>query len=250
MSTPTKSVVPAVKVARKPVSPAAPSYTLGDCLTDSKKLYEAYGRGKFSVAEFASTLSISANSGPTSARIFTLKEYGFLLKEGLSFKLSEELILLKGLDKDSPEFKRSAFAAVKHAKLFSELIQEFSSRLPPTATLIARLEGQKKFNADRAKQIANLFETSLRFAGVVDGSNNIVPPREDASNGTVPEETIPQSQGANPSLQEETKPNIPNALKTEIPLKDNRRAVVFYPEDLIDSEAKKVGAVLLALVTE
>jgi hypothetical protein len=216
----------------KPKSQPAPSYSLKECFENGRKLYEAYGRGEFSKTELASTLDISATSGPTTQRIFSLKEFGILGGSGESLKVSDDFIEMKSEDPSSGDFKKKAYECINRSALFKELIEAFNSKLPPTAALITRLEGQKKFNQDRAKVIADVLEESLKFAGALDSNNNIVPPRGGA--------------GLKKSKQTLPPPGL-DSLKIEVALQQDRKVVVYYPKDLNGTEAEKIGNVLKAI---
>jgi hypothetical protein len=113
-----------------------------------------------------------------------------------------------------------------------------------------RLETQKKFNAERAKQVATILEKSLRFAGVLDGSNNILPVRDGATGGAsqTPKSGAEDDPGNNGGGTIDEGPLPPDTLSMEIPVGDDRKVLIRYPRDLSSAEAKKVGNVLNAVV--
>jgi hypothetical protein len=236
----------------KPKSQPAPSYSLKECFENGRKLYEAYGRGEFSKTELASTLDISATSGPTTQRIFSLKEFGILGGSGESLKVSDDFIEMKSEDPSSGDFKKKAYECINRSALFKELIEAFNSKLPPTAALITRLEGQKKFNQDRAKVIADVLEESLKFAGALDSNNNIVPPRGGAGlkkkveEPHDDEEIEKEDESSRKSKQTLPPPGL-DSLKIEVALQQDRKVVVYYPKDLNGTEAEKIGNVLKAI---
>jgi hypothetical protein len=237
---------------RKPRSPAVPSWDLKDAFEDTKKLYNTYTHGTFSKSEFASVLKISATSGPTQARIFTLKEYGLIEGTNDSFKVSQRFMDMKDEPQTSAAFKRNAVQAIRGSAIFTELLNEWTTRLPPRNAVANRLEQQKKFNPARAKEIAAVLEDSLRFAGVLDPSGNILPVRDDASvddRGTQDDTTRDNNEDRHDDGVDLDDVKIVAHLRTEIPLGDGRRVVVSYPTDLSDSEAAKVGKVLAAIVS-
>ncbi|MGH7541992.1 MAG: hypothetical protein ACRELC_13440 [Gemmatimonadota bacterium] len=89
-----------------------------------------------------------------------------------------------------------------------------------------------------------MLEKSLRYAGVLDGSNNILPIRD-----------MPGADGDQPDGHDRDGDNGPtdekvtsNTLGVDIPVGEGRKVIVRHPQDLSAEEAKKVGAVLAAIV--
>lgn len=246
------------KAARAPKSPSAPSRSLKDCVANVAKLYDHFSRGSFSKPELANTLEVSASSGPTFQKIFTLKEFGLLVDDSDKFKVTEEFIKLKNTTPGGTSFKRAAYNAIIRNSLFKGLIESFQAKLPPLTTIAMRLEGEKRFNKDRANAIASVLEDSLKYAGVLDQSRNIVVPRDEEGNGG---DNTPQDNGSVAAVVPNVQPSgaaksaasvppvaVPGALKIEIALKENRMAVVWYPADMTAADAEKVGNVLKAIV--
>jgi hypothetical protein len=232
--------------SNKPKSPPTPSRALGDAVDDVKKLYAEYSHGSFAKPEIASKLGLSANSGPFAARLFTLKEYGLVTQAGTDYSVSETFMTLNSADKAESRFKKAAVDAIRKSDVFRELLDEFKNKLPSTEAVAGRLETQKRFNAERAKAAANVLEKSLRYAGVLDGSNNILPIR-DTPGGEKNVQQDPKDDGE-PDLKQDEGTGIP-VLTIEVPLADGRKATVRYPQDLAAEEAKKVGNVLNAIVS-
>lgn len=230
--------------SRKPKSPPTPSRALGDCVADVRKLYEEYSHGTFQKPEIASKLDLSAGSGPFAARLFTLKEYGLLSQSGSDYKVSDLFMTLNSADKNESKFKQAALDAIRKSDVFRELLDHFKSKLPSLDGVATRLENQKRFNAERAKLVATVLEKSLHYAGLLDGSNNILPIRDTpGADGDQPNRQEPD---ADRGPTDEKLP--PNTLGVEIPVGDGRKVIIRYPQDLSAEEAKKVGAVLAAIV--
>ena len=229
----------------KPKSPPTPSRSLGDAVSDVKKLYDQYSHGKFAKSEIASTLGVSASSGPFAARLFTLKTFGLVVQSGADFSVSESFMVLNSTDAKDPKFKATALSAVRRSDVFRELLEDFKSKLPSAETVATRLENQKRFNRDRAEKAAAILEKSLHYAGVLDGANNLLPIRESRSetplSGDERREKDQKDEDSDPEFSGTT-------LGMEIPVGENRKVVVRYPQDLSPEEAKKVGAVLSAVV--
>jgi hypothetical protein len=232
----------------KPKSPPSPSRQLGDAVADVKGLYEEYSHGKFNKAEIASKLGrsgMSATSGPFHARLFTLKEYGLLDQAGSQYSVSSTFQTLNTTEASDPKFKSTALAAIRRSDVFRELLDGFQGKLPSIDRIAQRLETEKQFNADRANKTATVLTESLRYAGVLDNANNILPIR-----GT----STDNGGGADPDPEDMDDNDIggggsPVALKVDVPIGEGRKVVVRYPEDLTEAEAKKVGTVLAAIVS-
>jgi hypothetical protein len=227
----------------KPKSPPTPSRSLEDCVADARRLYDAYSHGSFARAEIGSALGVSSTSGPFSARLFSLREFGVIEPDGSNYKVSGAFMKMNSTDRTKPAFKTAALRAIKRSETFRDVLESFPNKLPPTVNVASRLETQKKFNAERAKQAAKVLEDSLRFAGVLDANNNIMPVREteDPPPANDPDdERDPDENGDAGSA---------TTLRVEIPVAEDRKVLVRYPRDLTSDEAKKVGAVLAAIVS-
>ena len=223
----------------KPKSPPAPSRELKDCFEDVKKLYTQYSHATFSKAEIASTIGLSASSGPFASRLFTLKEYGLIDSAGTEYKVSQRFLAMNSNPVGSPVFKQQALGAIRGSAVFKEILDEFKNKLPSQAGVAQRLETQKKFNAEKAKHTAAVLENSLRFAGVLDSNNNIIPIRE------TPVEDATSTTDSTTPVEDERRPHD---LKIEVALGGSRKATVLYPPDITKEEAQKIGKVLEAVV--
>jgi hypothetical protein len=229
--------------ARKPKSPPVPSKSLEGCMADVQKLYSEYSHGSFSRSELASALSVSASSGPFAGRLASLRQFGLIESNGTEYKVSESFMVLNSNGRDSAAFKAEALRVINQPATFHELLEDFPTKLPSREAVTSRLEAHKKFNAEAAARAAGVLEESLRYAGVLDGSNNILPVRGDRARG----------KDDNKDETDETKDDALDlgskaALRVEVPVGD-RKVVVHYPHDLTPDEAKKVGAVLAAIVS-
>jgi hypothetical protein len=230
----------------KPKSPPTPSRPLGDAVADVEKLHGEYSRQKFTKPEIASTLGLSATSGPFAARLFTLRAFGLIKQDGSDYSVSDQFMTLKSMNPGDAKFKHAALSAIRASDTFRELLVEFGDKLPSTGAVAERLETKKAFNAAPAKTAATVLEKSLRYAGVLDNSNNILPVRAGAENGA-------GSTGGSPPVGEgdqgrEEEQLHRDILSMEIPVGDDRKVLIRYPRDISSDEAKKVGNVLAAVV--
>lgn len=232
----------------KPKSPPVPSRPLEDCFNDARRLYAEYSHGSFSRAELAHALGVSSTSGPFAQRLFSIREFGMVEPDGSNFKVSNGFMAMNSNARESAEFKGAAVRAVRRATTFNELLDAFPSKLPTRDALSARLETQKKFNAEAAKRAARVLDESLRFAGVLDNANNILPVRDTGAPGGASEDPGPDEEHDESEVEDTTTSRTPS-LRVEIPVGTERKVVVHYPRDLDADEAKKVGAVLAAIVS-
>lgn len=241
--------------ARKANTVPTPSFSLKECFENTRQLYEIYADSAFSKTEIASTLGLSATSSSFGSRLFSLREYGLISPVGQEYRVTEAFHNLNGNSLASPVFKQTALDAIKRSDVFRDLLVQFSTKLPPRESIAKRLIGQKKFSEERARLTAGIIESSLRFAGVLDSANNILPIREahrsssprdiDESNNSVDEredETRERPKAKSPEIE-----NLQGLLRLDIALGSGRKAIVFYPDDITENEAVKVGAVLSAV---
>jgi hypothetical protein len=234
---------------KKTKSPTAPSYPLRESFGDSRRLYRAFGHAQFSKTEIASALGLSSTSSSLGKRVFALTEYGLLEDVAGRYKVSSSFHVLDGNASTSADFRRVAYSALERPAVFAALLAEFPTKLPDRTVLTQRLEREKGFNSERAREIATIFEKSLQFAGVLDANNNIVPIRDDETVPATGSSEIAADEGKTDRASQEARFVAPSSLwKTEVPLPNNRTAVVFYPPDLEAIEAQKIGKVLAALV--
>lgn len=231
----------------KPKSPPTPSRSLGECVADVKKLYDVYSHAKFDRSEIASKLGrsgVSVTSGPFQARLFTLKEFGLLDQVGAEHSVSQTFMTLNSTDPATGRFKRTAWDAIRRSEVFRELLDAFKGKLPAVEAIAQRLEIGKQFNADKAKKSAIVLTESLRYAGVLDNANNILPVRDTTPSDDRDRGDRSRDEGG----LDFTDNSARGTLRVEVPIRDGRKIVVSYPEDLTADEAKKVGAVMAAIV--
>lgn len=215
-------------------------------MSDTRRLYEEYSHGTFSRPELASALNVSSTSGPFAQRLSSLRQFGVIEASGSDYKVSESFKTMNSNARGSAAFKAEALRAIQRPDTFRELLEAFPSKLPSQDRLAARLETQRRFNADAAARAAKVLEESLRYAGVLDSSNNIIAVR-DADEAPAASDGGGEDGGR--SGVEEAALGGTATLRAEIPVGDeDRKVVVHYPRDLSAVDAKKVGAVLAAIV--
>lgn len=238
---------------RKPRSPAVPSRTLEDSVDDVKKLYKEYSHAKFTKSEIGSVFGVSAATGPFRQRLFSIKEFGLLEESGGDYSVSDTFKTLNSTDHGDAKFKKTALDAIRKSEIFREVLDSASGKLPSLSAVAHRLETQKRFNAERAKKAANVLEKSMRFASVLDNSNNILPVRDTAGGGGAGDEHdhdhALDDDGRNGRRDDHRDETLgTDTLSVEIPVGEDRKVAIRYPRDLSTDEAKKVGNVLSAIV--
>ena len=234
---------------RKPRSPATPSRALDDAIADVKRIYDEHSYASLEKSEIASVLKVSATSGPFSGRLFSLKEYGLLDQNGDSYKVSDTFPTLNTNNKDA-KFKRAALAAIRRSATFQEILDSYPNKLPSVSSIAHRLETQKKFNPVPAKSAASVLEKSLRFAAVLDSSNNILPVRDAGDPGADEHDHELDNRRSRNDRHEDHREDTlgRDTLSVEIPVAEERTVVIRYPHDLSAEEATKIGKVLAAIV--
>lgn len=220
-------------------SPRAPSHSLEVSFSDAQRVYDRYSHAVVSMPEVAAALVMSGKSSALRQRIFTLKQFGLLDSSGSDFRVSSLFLQMKSSDRDSPQFKGHAITAIERSSLFAELLSEFEGKLPPSELVATRLETQRRFSADRAREVADALEGSLRFAGILGAGGNILPVREEQLEDT---DSEPQAAGDQHAVRA-------LGLKVEVPLERGRTVTVFYPADMTSDEAAKMSNVVKALVS-
>lgn len=249
----------------RPKSPAVPSFSLPESLEQTRRLNDAYGDASFTRTEMASALGLSAVSSALDARISTMRTYGLIASSGREYRIGTLFRVLTATPPNSSRFKQAAFDGVRRSEIFREILNEFSTKLPSQAVLTQRLVQQYKFTAERAKTVASVLESSLRYAGVLDHNGNILPIRHDNDAEFTSSE---QNQEGSPKTEHNHKESNGNytgarnekdsaynnddlsLLKLDIKLSEGRRVVVFYPDSLTSADAEKIGKVLGAVASE
>jgi hypothetical protein len=218
-------------------------------MSEVAKVYERYSHASFTRGEMASAVGMSSGSGAFYGKAATLNMYGLIEESGGDVKVSSLFKTIYQAPDGSPEMRRNALQAVGRPSVFAGLLRSFGSRIPDEAAIALRLEMQGGFNRDRAQEVASAFRTSLSDYGLIDGSGNLLPVR-DAATLPVPEaDDDDDEQVASPSAQSATVPSGPGSFRVEVPLASGRKAILALPDDLSETDTKKICAVLNAYAT-
>jgi hypothetical protein len=232
---------------KKPNSPKAPGVSLRAAVAEVSRVYQRYSHGSFNRSEMASALNMSANSGAFLGKASTLKEYGLISEGGGTAQVSDLFKAMYAAPAGSPELKRYAWQAVKTPAVFARLLQQFSARVPDEAALAMRLEGQERFNGERARAVAAAFRSSLTEFGLIDGNGNVLTVRDE------PDVEVPREGREDDDAEQgdESEPGRgPGRQRLEVALRDGRKAVLILPEDLMASDTRKITALLNALAAD
>lgn len=236
---------PNTKTKKKPNSPKAPGSSLRSAVAETSKLYQSYSHGQFSRGEMASALNMSGNSGAFLGKAATLREYGLVDETGGQARVSELFKAIHQAPVGSAELKRNALQAVRKPAVFARLLTQFSTKIPDEAALALRLETQERFNRDRAAQVAAAFRTSLSEYGLIDGNGNVLSVRDDAG-----DDAEQPDEGDQPAAKQQDVPAGPSVFRVEVPLADDRLAVVALPREVRPGDIKRICAVLTAYTAE
>ena len=243
---------PAATATRKRRSPLAPAYSAEHCFDVTSRLHEKIGDHVFDQAELAAVLGISPGASTTDRLVSSLRQFGLLEKDDRGLTLTERALVLvtAKASGDASAFRIAALETVDSSPVFKELRESFGAKLPPIDALVSRL-AKSGFTARSAKQTASALRESLRFAGVVDGDDNIIgdldnlpAPVADESEIT-PIDQVDFSEVAVNEEQVEVNLSHP---RIDVPLEGGRMATVLYPARLTRADVEKVYAVLDALI--
>ena len=247
---------PAATATRKRRSPLAPAYSAEHCFDVISKLHEKIGDHVFDQAELAAVLGISPGASTTDRLVSSLRQFALLEKDERGLTLTERALVLVAAkaSADASAFRAAALETVDSSPVFKALRESFGAKLPPTDALVSRL-AKSGFTARSAKQTASALIGSLRFAGVVDGDDNIIGDLENLPEPIVetpadeseitPMDRVDFSEVAASEGQVEVNLSHP---RIDVPLEGGRIATVLYPQRLTRADVEKVYAVLDALI--
>ena len=243
---------PAATATRKRRSPLAPAYSAEHCFDVTSRLHEKIGDHVFDQAELAAVLGISPGASTTDRLVSSLRQFGLLEKDDRGLTLTERALVLvtAKASGDASAFRIAALETVDSSPVFKELRESFGAKLPPIDALVSRL-AKSGFTARSAKQTASALRESLRFAGVVDGDDNIIGDLDNLPEPVADESEITPIDQVDFSEvavnEEQVEVNLSHP-RIDVPLEGGRMATVLYPARLTRADVEKVYAVLDALI--
>jgi hypothetical protein len=178
-----------------------------------------------------------------------LRAFGLIVPDRDGFKVSDLFKKINISERDSQEFKKYTWEAVNTPPLYAEFINEFKLKLPSEHIIAQRLELNKEMSPRVAKVVAKIFENSIRFTGLLDTNNNILPIRDSQTSVTDNNQSGSSDSMAERRTDEEIKQegSSTSNLNLQIPLSNDRLVKIVYPFDLTDEEAQKIAKVLSAI---
>lgn len=152
------------KKASRERSAAYPSIPLEQAVDFSIKLETAFGKSPFSRESAVVEMGYKTVTGTSGMRVSALVYYGFLIREGNSYRNSNLSVRISHPIDDN-DFKQAIKEAALKPKLYKILLQEFSGRAVPTA-LSSILIQHHKINRKIADIVANIFRKTIEYAGL------------------------------------------------------------------------------------
>ena len=231
-------------------SPNAPSYSLQECLEDTRKVFRIENQVATSRESIAEHIALAPQSGPFNRKLSSLRQYGLLEAIGKDLRVSDLFIRIEHATGET-ERCRALREALGRPTVFQRLLSQYEQTgLPSDINLTNQLIIKHRFTKKNAEVVSRAFLDSSRFAGL-----GLLRPQTAAS-------PLP-SQTARPSPEEAltlasplpSQPPPPpfqamadvSLCRQEIPLGTGRRAVVELPEDIKPEEIQRLMRILQAL---
>ncbi len=206
-------------------SASYPAINLEKAITAAGKLKNNLGKGPFSRESAAQALGYKGLSGISASVVAALTQYGLLTRKGSTYSVSSiaDSILTY---RDEEERKSGISSAVKSPKLYASLISTYEGRSLPNMIdhILTRDYGIRE---KVALGVANTFEESLTFAGLLQNGVVRVSGDEEREYGT--EDSDSQSSGTDDSPAPKKTPKVPGELLS-VPITDT--VWLSYPTEL------------------
>jgi hypothetical protein len=217
-------------------SAAYPAIALGDALKRLEGLKSRLGiNGTFNRETAANGIGYTSVSGASTRAVAALVHYGLLNRQRDNYSISDagKSWLLPSHDSTRVTIEREL--AVK-PKLFSQLYSEYGGQVIPKL-LANRLVTQYSIQPNAAADVVRLFRESLRYAGMVDENDLILPPTELADSRQASAQEDQNSNADEPEATGEatvlkadsvTSQHLTDYLSFDLP----SGLVISYPRDL------------------
>lgn len=231
-------------------SPNAPSYSLQECLEDTRKVFRIENQVATSRESIAEHIVLAPQSGPFNRKLSSLRQYGLLEAIGKDLRVSDLFIRIEHATGET-ERCRALREALGRPTVFQRLLSQYEQTgLPSDINLTNQLIIKHRFTKKNAEVVSRAFLDSSRFAGLGLLRLQIAPPplppqatRPAAEEALMLAPPLP-SQPPSPPFQAMTDPSL---CRQEIPLGTGRRAVVELPEDIKPEEIQRLMRILQAL---
>ena len=231
-------------------SPNAPSYSLQECLEDTRKVFRIENQVATSRESIAEHIALAPQSGPFNRKLSSLRQYGLLEAIGKDLRVSDLFIRIEHATGET-ERCRALREALGRPTVFQRLLSQYEQTgLPSDINLTNQLIIKHRFTKKNAEVVSRAFLDSSRFAGL-----GLLRPQATLSSlpsqatRTAPEDALTLA----PPLPSQPSPSPFQALtdvslcRQEIPLGAGRRAIVELPEDIKPEEIQRLMRILQAL---
>ncbi len=231
-------------------SPNAPSYSLQECLEDTRKVFRIENQVATSRESIAEHIALAPQSGPFNRKLSSLRQYGLLETIGKDLRVSDLFIRIEHATGET-ERCRALREALGRPTVFQRLLSQYEQTgLPSDINLTNQLIIKHRFTKKNAEVVSRAFLDSSRFAGLGLLRPQVTPPPlSSQATHASPEEALTlapplPSQPPSPPFRTTTDSSL---CRQEIPLGTGRRAVVELPEDIKPEEIQRLMRILQAL---
>ena len=170
-------------------SPSYPSMSLSEAVTKVRTLHDVYRTGPIVREDAAKLLGYSGRTGPANQALASLAAYGLLERAGKGdTRVTERAVAI--LHANSDQEKRGNLEAAAFApRLFQKLRERFAEGVKPPEDAITSYLSREGFNANAVHRAAKAYLKTLEC---------------------LQEEGVSESNGAQPSLDEDSPPSDAN----------------------------------------
>jgi hypothetical protein len=209
----------------------SPSHALEDAIDGVRRVFESLGATRHSRDDASQAMGYKPGSGAANSRVGSLTHFGLLERHGASYQVSA---LARRILEPTDDAERQAAVAeaASTPSLYAELLAELDGEpFPPMlANILSRNYGVVPKNAE---EVANRFQESLRFAGLLrDGK---VQASLSIDSGGIDQSALPDSNvelhpPRSPRSERQDPPTDSSVgAGYRIPLKQGREAVLHLP---------------------
>lgn len=232
-------------------SNAYPSITLKEAIEITDFIHKNSGYSFLKLEDISKLFNKS--TGNMSQKVGSAVQYGLLeLKSGTGYRPSD---LFKKIIKPINDFEKESamIEAFKFPKLYGELLDRFNNASLPSEIILPNiLERDHNIFDDAAKKASQVFLENIDSLGLKNNHNELVldknnndgnHEKEIQDENSKTEEIIPKNQ---------TREEQSTLLKIEIGLTEDKKAIIFYPNNLtnVDIEIMKLQLNVLEKIVE
>ncbi len=223
-------------------SPSYPQYGLGRAIELVRLVYEGAHRAEIGNEAVASLMGYKSLSGPATAAIGALKQFGLL--EGRDPKIHITPLALSILEPlDEGERRRSLLAAARTPSVFNDLIAEFGAKRPAENVLRSIAIRRYQFSGSGGDRFVSTYlETIglLENERAFDSVSKEVAVREET--GISP--TGPSGPGSIEKTVATAESEVMEGERLEFRLSPESRAVIVFSGQITQQSIEKLAAIL------